>query len=41
MDKATGKPLLINGKEVTAETTFTAKEKDGTVDVVFSSMLLH
>lgn len=35
MDKATGKPLLINGKEVTAETTFTAKEKDGTVDVVF------
>lgn len=36
MDKATGKPLLINGKEVTAETTFTAKEKDGTVDVVFT-----
>ncbi len=35
MDKATGKPLLINGKEVTAETTFTAKEKNGTVDVVF------
>ena len=36
MDKATGKPLLINGKEVTAEKTFTAKEKDGSVDVVFT-----
>ena len=36
MDKATGKPLMVNGKEVTAETTFTAKETDGTVDVVFT-----
>lgn len=36
MDKETGKPLMVNGKEVTAETTFTAKEADGTVDVVFT-----
>lgn len=36
MDKATGKPLLIDGKEVTAEKTFVATEKDGTVDVIFT-----
>ncbi len=36
MDKSTGKPLLINGKEVTAETTFTPTEPDGTVVVTFA-----
>ena len=36
MDKATGEPLLIHDKEVTAETTFTAEKTDGTVDVVFT-----
>ena len=36
MDKATGEPLLIHNKEVTAETTFTAEKTDGTVDVVFT-----
>lgn len=36
MDKATGEPLLIHDKEVTAETTFTAEKADGTVDVVFT-----
>ena len=35
MDKSTGKPLLINGKEVTAEKTFQAEHSDGTVDVEF------
>ena len=35
MDKSTGKPLLINGKEVTAETVFEAKTADGTEKVVF------
>ena len=36
MDKATGEPLLVNGEQVTAETTFTAETADGTVDVVFT-----
>lgn len=40
MDKDTGKPALDkNGKEITAEATFTPKETDpreGTVDVVFT-----
>lgn len=36
MDKSTGKPLLINGKEVVAETEFTAKTADGKVEVVFN-----
>lgn len=36
MDKSTGKPLLINGKEVTAEATFTPTEPDGTVVVTFT-----
>ena len=35
MDKETGEPLLIDGKEVTAETVFTAETADGSVDVVF------
>lgn len=31
----TEEPVLVNGKEVTASTTFTAETKDGSVDVVF------
>lgn len=36
IDKATGKPLLVDGKEVTAEKTFAAKEANGTVEVKFT-----
>ncbi|MDA2637887.1 VaFE repeat-containing surface-anchored protein [Bacillus cereus] len=36
MDKSTNKPLLVDGKEVTAESTFTAKEKDGFVMLDFT-----
>ena len=36
MNKATNKPLLIGGKEVTAETTFTAETTDGEVTVTFT-----
>lgn len=36
MDKETGKELLVDGKPVTAETTFTPTTKNGTVDVVFT-----
>ncbi len=35
MDKATGKPYLVNGKEVTAETKFTPEKPDGEVTVTF------
>lgn len=35
MDKATSKPLLINGEEVTATKTFIAKTKDGSIDLEF------
>ena len=35
MNKATGKVITVNGKEVTAESTFTAKAQKGTVDVTF------
>ena len=35
MDKESGEALLIDGKEVTAETIFTAETADGSVDVVF------
>lgn len=35
MDKSTGKPVLVNGKEVTAEKTFVA-DSSGRVDVVFT-----
>ena len=34
-DKETGKPLMVDGKPVTAETTFVAKEAKGTVEVEF------
>lgn len=36
MNKSTGKPLLVDGKEVHGETVFVPKTKDGKVDVVFS-----
>lgn len=36
MDKSTGKSLLINGKAVTAETTFTAETESGEVLVEFT-----
>ena len=36
MDKATGKAFLINGKEVTAEVTFTPEESCGEVTVRFT-----
>ncbi len=36
MDKSTGKKLLIDGKEVTAETEFTPDKADGTVDLSFT-----
>lgn len=36
IDKTTGQPLLIDGKEVTSEKTFTASEADGTVEVKFT-----
>ena len=36
MNKSTGEPVVDkDGKEITAETTFTPAEKDGTVDLVF------
>ncbi|PHD54961.1 adhesin [Bacillus toyonensis] len=36
MDKATNKSLLVDGKEVTAETKFTAKEKSGSITLDFT-----
>ena len=36
MDKATGKPFLVNGKKVTSEVTFTAEKKDGEITVRFT-----
>ena len=36
MDKATGEPLLIDGKEVTQEVTFTPDEPDGSVELTFT-----
>ena len=41
MDKATCKPFLVNGKEVTSEVTFTAEKKEGSVEVVFALTHLH
>lgn len=35
MDKATGQPILINGKEVVATKTFVAESENGTVDIEF------
>lgn len=36
MDKETGEPFRVNGKEVTVEKTFTAKKSNGTVEVSFT-----
>ena len=36
MDKGTGEKLLVDGKEVTAEKTFTPKTADGVVEVTFT-----
>ena len=36
MNKATGEAFTVNGKPITAETTFTAESKDGEVKVVFT-----
>ena len=36
MDKVTGEEILIGGKEIIAEETFTAKESNGYVDVSFT-----
>ena len=36
MYKATGKPFLVNGKEVISEVTFTAEKKDGEITVRFT-----
>ncbi|PFK02609.1 VaFE repeat-containing surface-anchored protein, partial [Bacillus cereus] len=43
MDKATNKPLLVDGKEVTVESKFTAKEKNGsiTLDFTFNASALQ
>lgn len=36
MDKATGKALMVNGKEVTAEAEFTPDKSEGSVNVEFT-----
>ena len=36
MNKSTGKKVLVDNKEVTAETTFTPEKANGTVEVTFS-----
>ena len=36
MDKKTGEPILIDSKEITASTTFTAENEEGSVDVIFT-----
>lgn len=36
MCKETGKPLLVDGKEVTAEKTFVPEKTSGSVDVIFN-----
>ncbi len=43
MDKATKKPLVVDGKEVTVESKFTAKEKNGsiTLDFTFNASALQ
>lgn len=35
MDKGTGEKLLVDGKEITAETVFVPETKNGSVDVMF------
>lgn len=41
MNKAINEPLLIDGKEVTAETKFIAKEKNGFVTLDFTLLVLN
>lgn len=36
MDKSTGEKLLVDGKEVTAEATFTAPKPEGSIDIPFT-----
>ena len=36
MDKDTGKPLMVNDKEITAEATFRASNAEGTIDIPFT-----
>ena len=36
MDKTTGEPLLIDGKKVTKEVTFTPEQPDGSVELTFT-----
>lgn len=36
MDKATGEPLLVNGKEVTASVKFTPDYSDGEINIAYS-----
>ncbi|PFR04869.1 TQXA domain-containing protein [Bacillus anthracis] len=36
MDKKTNKPLVVNGKEITAETKFTPKEANGSITLDFT-----
>ena len=36
MDKKMGEPILIDGKEITASTTFTTENEEGSVDVIFT-----
>ena len=36
MDKATNQPFMVDGKEVRAERTFTAKKPNGTIDLAFT-----
>ena len=36
MDQETGEPILVDGKEVTGETEFTAEESSGTAEVIFT-----
>ena len=35
MNKSTGKPFMVDDKEITAEVTFTAETADGNIEVVF------
>ncbi|WP_217959090.1 VaFE repeat-containing surface-anchored protein [Acutalibacter muris] len=36
MDKATGKPLMVEGKKITAEATFRASKAEGAIDIPFT-----
>ena len=36
MDKGSGKPLLVDGAEITAKTEFTAEESTGTVELTYT-----